>query len=995
MLNLSCRNYKLIIDNLDCTELLTNITGNYEHYQSGTGYVKISASLTLQRLHFGWTENLDHRTNTRWARGKQISFQIANENGVLTASPILGHLYILSSQYDGINALKIEAGCILSLLDFRTPAGDGVCFSLGETKSLTAIANQLLEESGVPSYSILINGQNLSAPLQKLTNESYIQLFGKLCFANNYLAYQDKLGVVRVKKITTNPSSLKDLIVGESELSYSPLQGNEQPAEIYRISGVVKTVIDVTGFQSASVTESFGTFVNQAGGSYNGLLERKYIYEKEINKEDRTVYSKIYTQQLAAKLLPAWFPSWFSLISWETTETTNYHEKTTNPTKCSDTDEGKLLTTIETVKSPLILVLNEFYVRLKKLTEDAGGQFILVGQLNSLTARKTITTYDFQLDEIDSESLEDVRLNSRKLGKVTKVSTTWQPKGTLVYEALTDDQDDTTWLFFDPQTLVKTEIVTEEWIEVSPNQWSYFLERKQASFINKPTETVDLMLRWRDDGVVISSYDFFWELQTVERTNGIPSYFANQPPSPEYFPSTEAIIENQLIEIEEFPSYASEFKERIKEITVDSGFLTSNSQARNIAQLEANLTWGKYLGNSFTTALFNELLGLKPLDAITWQESTGSVHKFLIDGAAIAFESQQLAFSADGIWVSQVSDGVDIPINSVMGLPRKYRLIGASNSRGKISFYPYSLGTITDYLITGLSINNGTIDIIHTEPLIEFRTLSGSVDLFGNNNIVKNPEFRTLSGSVDLFGNNNIVKNPEFRTLSGNLLMGGFLNVDNQGQTDPYLNDVVLYLKGDGANNSTNIVDSSPNPKTITVFGDTKISTTQSKYGGSSIYFDGIGDYLEVIQPSLFSFPGDFTIECWFWTSIATGDQCLLNINSYQNGVLMRPSSTGGLIYAQGLVIYPPGNPSLSTWHHLTISRQGTSVYSFLDGVATTTKTISGTVNTGTSAVKIGSPNAGQFSIDFNGYIDSLRITKGTARYTANFNPETDTYLAY
>jgi hypothetical protein len=75
---------------------------------------------------------------------------------------------------------------------------------------------------------------------------------------------------------------------------------------------------------------------------------------------------------------------------------------------------------------------------------------------------------------------------------------------------------------------------------------------------------------------------------------------------------------------------------------------------------------------------------------------------------------------------------------------------------------------------------------------------------------------------------------------------------------------VVLLLEGDGTDGSTNIIDSSPTPKTITRFGDTKISTTQSKYGGSSIYFDGSGDYLSIpANSSTHLNLEDFTIECF------------------------------------------------------------------------------------------------------------------------------------
>jgi hypothetical protein len=83
--------------------------------------------------------------------------------------------------------------------------------------------------------------------------------------------------------------------------------------------------------------------------------------------------------------------------------------------------------------------------------------------------------------------------------------------------------------------------------------------------------------------------------------------------------------------------------------------------------------------------------------------------------------------------------------------------------------------------------------------------------------------------------------------------------------SDPYFANVVLLINGDGSNNSTSIVDSSANPKTLTLGGNTKISTAQNKHGGSSVYYDGSGDYISLPASSELSFGGDYTIEFWYY----------------------------------------------------------------------------------------------------------------------------------
>ena len=83
--------------------------------------------------------------------------------------------------------------------------------------------------------------------------------------------------------------------------------------------------------------------------------------------------------------------------------------------------------------------------------------------------------------------------------------------------------------------------------------------------------------------------------------------------------------------------------------------------------------------------------------------------------------------------------------------------------------------------------------------------------------------------------------------------------------SDPFSDYNILYLKGDGVNNGTTITDSSPiyqkNPTNTGVV----TSTTESKYGGGSLYFAGNNNsQLSYTDQSDWDFDdGNYTIEFW------------------------------------------------------------------------------------------------------------------------------------
>lgn len=230
----------------------------------------------------------------------------------------------------------------------------------------------------------------------------------------------------------------------------------------------------------------------------------------------------------------------------------------------------------------------------------------------------------------------------------------------------------------------------------------------------------------------------------------------------------------------------------------------------------------------------------------------------------------------------------------------------------------------------------------------------------------------------------------------------------NQSLKCQHDSQTVLLLSCDGTDGSTAFTDSSLSVKTVTVNGNAQIDTAQSKFGGASALFDGTGDYLSLADSNDWNFgSGDFTIDFQVrWNVLPTaGNQSLIMsqvVDGSNNQYITLENNSG--VYSIRYYVYSSAsniilinktvNPSVNTWYHYTLVRSGNSWYWFVEGTQVgTTDTETDSVPDFVATLEIARYFDGTSTFTFNGWLDEIRISKGIARWTANFTPETVAYL--
>lgn len=227
--------------------------------------------------------------------------------------------------------------------------------------------------------------------------------------------------------------------------------------------------------------------------------------------------------------------------------------------------------------------------------------------------------------------------------------------------------------------------------------------------------------------------------------------------------------------------------------------------------------------------------------------------------------------------------------------------------------------------------------------------------------------------------------------------------------SDPFFDNVTLLLNLNGTDGSTSILDDSNISNPITVYGSANITTSISKFGSGSLEIQADPSYLTAPYTSAnFSwFADSITIEAFVyaddwstWSNTAgasptpksnmVGNATPTGTSNYWS---FGPDANGNLrfFYYTGSEqhVVSPSTISTGVWHHIAMTYDGSNIRLFIDGNLEITSSIIGGPQ---QSPGVPLTIARVVNSNLIGYLDSIRITKGIARYLASFTPPSEEF---
>lgn len=220
---------------------------------------------------------------------------------------------------------------------------------------------------------------------------------------------------------------------------------------------------------------------------------------------------------------------------------------------------------------------------------------------------------------------------------------------------------------------------------------------------------------------------------------------------------------------------------------------------------------------------------------------------------------------------------------------------------------------------------------------------------------------------------------------------------------DPAWGQVILLAH----NNVAGFPDSSTRARTATITGAPVRGA--GRFGAGALQMTAQGQRVAyAATDAAANLPaGDFTIEAWVRFDAASSNtavRCIASrYSSARGGWVFECSQSGGTLRffttwttsAEGPIVAATGLAwALGQWYHVAVARQGTTYRLFRDGaLLATLANETRTIQTNTSTpIEVGGYAWNSTTATHIGLIDDLRITVGTARYTAAFTPPTEAF---
>ena len=377
------------------------------------------------------------------------------------------------------------------------------------------------------------------------------------------------------------------------------------------------------------------------------------------------------------------------------------------------------------------------------------------------------------------------------------------------------------------------------------------------------------------------------------------------------------------------------------------------------------------------------LVGVK--DDVSNQINSGSTTKVVTANGNVAASSALSNFYSGSFYFDGTNDTLTIPDNSDFSF-------GSEDYTIEMWVYPTRISGTQENLITrGTSGYSGFIMSV-TNFLDSTSGSAWDANITYDNPLVAN---KWQHIAVCRYGDtwtvyiNGVANGSD--TASGSVSASGTLTIgERAGQTDfqGYINDIRLY-KG-VAKYTSNFIPASTNPDILPdtpsgVSGGSKLAIVPDTSTEGAVAFDGNSDYLAVTGPGTLAASSNWCIECTFYcTGNSSGTYRIMSANESAQGseyFHMRIRNGQYQFYTSNANSLT-GTASFFKWTHIAMTKSGTTVRAYVDGVQ-----LWSTTDNNTDSITNLITGWGYGSEYFPGFISNARFVNGSSVYTSEFNP--------